>query len=331
MKFDKFPVLLFTIILLIIINFSFHVYKTNQESASHIAKFIASEKIDTVWRGWNKYQIKTADAEGKLIWYGYQLIVNTAYYLGPKGIVVQTTNGMNCQNCHLDGGTVPYANNFGKVYATYPQFSFRSNQLQTIYGRINDCLQRSLNGRAMDSTILEMRAIFAYIKWIGGDVPKGVALGGTSTVNLQYLNRSTNIYLGKKCYINNCQSCHGNNGQGKLDSLGDVYIYPPLWGEHSYNDGAGMYRLSRFAGFVKNNMPFGTDYHDPKLTDEESWDVAAFVNSQPRPHKNQTEDWQNLTKKPIDFPFGPYIDSFSVKQHKFGCFTAIQNFTKTNK
>ena len=112
MKFDKFPVLLFTIILLIIINFSFHIYKTNQESASHIAKFIASEKIDTVWRGWNKYQIKTADAEGKLIWYGYQLIVNTAYYLGPKGIVVQTTNGMNCQNCHLDGGTVPYAKQY---------------------------------------------------------------------------------------------------------------------------------------------------------------------------------------------------------------------------
>ena len=31
-------------------------------------------------------------------------------------------------------------------------------------------------------------------------------------------------------------------------------------------------------------MPFEeANYRHPKLTDEEAWDVAAFVNSQPRP------------------------------------------------
>ena len=71
-------------------------------------------------------------------------------------------------------------------------------------------------------------------------------------------------------------------------------------------------------------MPFGTDYHNPVLTDEEAWDVAAFVNSQPRPHKDQHLDWQKLAQKPIDFPFGPYTDTFSERQHKYGPFKPIQ-------
>ncbi|GAC1422686.1 MAG: hypothetical protein NVS1B13_10140 [Flavisolibacter sp.] len=69
-----------------------------------------------------------------------------------------------------------------------------------------------------------------------------------------------------------------------------------MGGTYSYNDGAGLYRLSSFAGFVKYNMPLSTDYHDPKLTDEDAWDVAAFVNSQPRPHKDQSADWKNIAK-----------------------------------
>jgi thiosulfate dehydrogenase len=70
-------------------------------------------------------------------------------------------------------------------------------------------------------------------------------------------------------------------------------------------------------------MPFGVNYQHPLLSDEDSWDVAAFVNSQPRPHINQKADWKNLSKKPIDFPFGPYADNFSEEQHKYGPFNEI--------
>jgi thiosulfate dehydrogenase len=42
--------------------------------------------------------------EGDLIRYGRQLVAQTAYYLGPKGVVAAISNGMNCQNCHLDAG-----------------------------------------------------------------------------------------------------------------------------------------------------------------------------------------------------------------------------------
>src|SRR6185312_8971469 len=98
------------------------------------------------------------------------------------------------------------------------------------------------------------------------------------------------------------------------------YAFPPLWGKNSYNDGAGLYRLSSFTDFVKSNMPFGTSWQHPILTDAQAWDVAAYVNSQPRPHKDQSMDWKNIAEKPIDFPSGPYADSFSEKQHKYGPF-----------
>src|SRR3569833_473196 len=77
---------------------------------------------DIPWHGANKNQIPLGTPQGDLVGYGRELIVNTSIYLGPKGIVAHVSNGMNCQNCHLDAGTLPYANNFGIVYANYPQF-----------------------------------------------------------------------------------------------------------------------------------------------------------------------------------------------------------------
>src|SRR6185437_10330979 len=280
------------------------------------AKPVASEIDDTLWHGRSEDQISIKTDSGKLILYGYNLIANTSFYLGPKGTVAHISNGMNCQNCHLKGGTVPYANNFGRVYSTYPQFRARNNEVESIYDRINDCFERSLNGKAMDSSEREMQAIYSYMKWLGEGVPKGVAEPGTGVMKLKYLDTAANPLAGRVVFVANCQTCHGKDGQGVKNEQGTGYVFPPLWGKHSYNDGAGLYRLSNFASFIKNNMPFGTDYHKPALTNEEAWDVAAFVNSQPRPHKNQSMDWKNITKKPFDFPFGPYIDSFPAKQHK---------------
>ena len=284
---------------------------------------ITPANADTPWHGADSYQIPFGTIQGSLIWYGQQLIANTAYYLGPAGVVAHISNGMNCQNCHLQAGTLPFANNFGKTYATYPQFRARSNSMQTIYGRITDCFQRSLNGTAPDTATLEMRAMYAYIKWLGQDVAKNANLLGTGSEKLPYLNRAANAAEGQRVYIATCSSCHGVNGQGQLGVTGSGYAYPPLWGANSYNDGAGLYRVGAFAGYVKNNMPLGTTYHTPQLSVEQAWDVAAFVNSQPRPHKDQSMDWPNIRTKPVDFPFGPYIDSFSEQQHKYGPFKPI--------
>lgn len=328
MKANWLPIFLFFIIAFVIVHDVIDSHYKTKEANKAFAAYLAAEPVDTVWRGWNKYQIPTYSDSGKLIWYGHELIANTAYYLGPKGTMAHTTNGMNCQNCHLDGGTIPFGNNYGKVYATYPQFRARNNGMQSIYDRVNDCFERSLNGKALDSSTREMQAIYAYIKWLGEDVPKGVARGGTSLMKLKSMDHAADPVAGYEVYIANCQSCHGDKGQGLLNIDATGYTYPPLWGEHSYNDGAGLYRLASFAGFVKNNMPFGTTYHDPKLTDKQAWNVAAFINSQPRPHKDQSGDWKNIAKKPVDFPYGPYIDTFSEKQHKYGPYKPIADAQK---
>jgi thiosulfate dehydrogenase len=264
------------------------------------------------------------NAEGELIRYGRLLIANTAFYLGPKGVVSHTTNGMNCQNCHLSAGTKPNGNNYGGVFSTYPKFRERRGAVENIFQRINDCLERSLNGKALDTSSHEMQAILAYIKWLGKEVPKGQKPKGAGIHQPAFMDRAADAQKGKLVYEKKCVTCHSQNGQGKMNADSITYLYPPLWGEHSYNVGAGLYRLSRFAGYVKDNMPFGATNANAQLTDVEAWDVAAFVNSQPRPKKDLSKDWPDISLKPFDHPFAPYTDSFSESQHKYGPFAVIQ-------
>lgn len=291
-----------------------------------------SDSEEHLWRGWNKYQIPENDTMTK---YGRELIENTSYYLGPKGIIAHITNGMNCQNCHLDGGTVPWGNNYSAVASTYPRFRERSGTEEDIPKRVNDCLQRSLNGQAIDSNSKEMKAIIAYMNWLGDGIPKDHKPKGSGIKTLPYMDRAADPEKGKIVFMNNCQRCHGADGQGQKEEGAYNYVYPPLWGQNSYTTAAGLFRLSRFAGYVKYNMPNDVvEYHKPKLTDEEAWDVAAFVNSQPRPVKTFKEDWPDISKKPIDHPFGPFADSFSETQHKLGPFKPIvkakEDLTKKN-
>ena len=255
--------------------------------------------------------------------YGKELIAHTAKYLGPKGIVMQISNGMNCQNCHLDAGTKVFGNNYGAVASTYPKFRARSGTSENMYKRVNDCFERSLNGKGLDTLSKEMQAIKAYITFLGSNVTKGSIPDGTGLKQLAYLDREADPENGKSVYHAKCVTCHQVNGQGQKAADGLEYTYPPLWGPHSYNDGAGLFRISTFAKYVKFNMPQGVIHSNPLLTDEEAWDVAAFVNSQSRPHINVPRDWPDISKKPVDHPFGPYADSFTEKQHKYGPFKPI--------
>ncbi|ULQ57603.1 c-type cytochrome [Flavihumibacter rivuli] len=262
--------------------------------------------------------------ERELVIYGEDLIANTAHYFGPNGIIKPITNGMNCQNCHLDAGTRAWGNNYGAVASTYPKFRDRSGSVESIARRVNDCFERSLNGSALDTNSREMKAMVTYIKWLGKDVKKGEKPLGSGIRELTYLDRAASPQKGKEAYAVKCVSCHGGNGEGLKTPDGNAYAYPPLWGEHSYNNGAGLFRLSRFAGYIRDNMPFNQSTHQsPALTNEEAWDVAAYVNSQPRPAKDLSEDWPDISKKPIDHPFGPFTDGFSEQQHKFGPYQPI--------
>ena len=264
------------------------------------------------------------DNYGNLIRYGRLLVSNTGAYFGPGGKINIHANGMSCQNCHLDAGTRLYANSYSAVNSIYPKFRARSGMVEHLEKRINDCMERSMNGEKIDSLSREMRAMVAYINWVGKDVKKGVIPSGASVADVPYLDRAADPELGKTAYGKHCVTCHGNDGLGKLNDDGYTFLYPPLWGPRSYNTAAGLYRLSRFAGYIKSNMPNLTSNHDkPVLTDEEAWDIAAFVNSMPRPDKKFAEDWPDISKKPVDHPYGPFSDKYSEEQHKYGPFKVI--------
>jgi thiosulfate dehydrogenase len=298
--------------------------QVNNKPADH---FAANQPVNEYWESPSLFTEKIEPGENReQLVYGEDLIANTSRYLGPKGSIAQITNGMNCQNCHLNAGTKPFGNNYSAVASTYPKFRERSGSNESIEKRVNDCMERSLNGSALDSNSKEMRAMVAYIKWLGKYVKKGEKPKGAGITDLKFLDRAASPATGKIVYITHCQTCHGSNGEGVMDAGKISFAYPPLWGEHSYNNGAGLFRLSRFAGYVKDNMPFAatTDHFHPQLTDEEAWDVAAFVNSQPRPQKDLSKDWPDITVKPVDHPFGPYADGFTEQQHKYGPFEPIK-------
>jgi thiosulfate dehydrogenase len=269
--------------------------------------------------------------EGDMIRYGHDLISNTSLYLGPKGKIATISNGMNCQNCHLNAGTKLWGNNYSAVFSTYPKFRDRSGTIENIYKRINDCIERSLNGTRLDTNSREIQSIYLYMKWLGKNVRKNEKPDGAGIIDLPYLHRAADPVKGKIVFVQTCQRCHGPDGSGVLHADGSTYIYPPLWGKNSYNTGAGLYRISRFAGYVKDNMPFGIRYDSTQLTNEEAWDVAAFVNSQPRPVKDCSKDWPDISRKPVDYPFGPYADGFSERQHKYGPFEPIRLIKEKKK
>ncbi len=284
-----------------------------------------------LWEAPDLYLAAT-DPEADLIRYGRDLITHTQDYFGENGLVrAGSINGMNCQNCHLDAGSKPFGNNYFAVQSTYPQQRARSGSLETISKRVNDCFLRSLNGEALDTTSREMLAILAYLRWLGTGIPKGEKPKGAGLVEVPFLDRAADPATGQLVYQTKCASCHGARGQG-LPMPESARMYPPLWGDKSYNEGAGLFRMSRFAGYVKANMPFGASFQNPQLSDEEAWDVAAFINSQPRPkHPFLKTDWPNIAKKPYDHPFGPYADTFPETQHKYGPFEPIVAFNKQKK
>jgi len=271
------------------------------------------------------------DSDAKLIAYGRDLIARTQDYFGEYGNVRPASiNGLNCQSCHLDAGSKPFGNNYFAVTSTYPQMRARSGALETIPKRVNDCFLRSMNGQALDTTSREMKAIVSYMRWLGTGIPRGEKPAGAGLVEVPFLDRAADPVRGQQIYAGKCASCHGADGQG-LPIPDSPRDYPPLWGNDSYNEGAGLFRMSRLAGYVKANMPFGASYQNPQLSDEEAWDVAAFVNAQPRPkHPFLDTDWPKIEKKPYDHPFGPFADTFPEAQHKYGPFGPIVAFYKSS-
>jgi len=271
------------------------------------------------------------DDYGRLVRQGRDLVTATYAHIGPQvsdPAKRYAGNNLACGDCHLEAGTKKFGLPIFGLYNQFPHYSARAGEEITVEDRVNACMTRSLNGRALPVDAPQMQAFVAYIKFLSTGVPPKERLPGLGAGNIPELHRAADPARGRTIYLAQCQGCHNTDGSGILRSLPTTdlgYIVPPLWGPQSFNDGAGMNRLITAANFVHSNMPQGADYLNPVLSVADAWDVAAFVVSQPRPHKEGLDkDFPDLALKPVDTPYGPYLDHFSAEQHKYGPYGPIR-------
>jgi thiosulfate dehydrogenase len=275
------------------------------------------------------------DDWGRTVRYGRDLTVKTASLIGPEVSDPAhrfAGNNLNCQSCHIEGGTKEFGLPFKGVYVDFPNYRARSGSVGTVEDRVQGCMIRSMNGKQLPADGPEMTAIVAYLKFLSTGLSVGAPTKGRGSGKMPELTRAADPVRGQAVYAQSCAACHGEQGQGqRAGALGDAqgYTIPPLWGPDSFNDGAGMARLGDAANFIHANMPDGTTWQKPALSVEDSWDVAAFVESHDRPHKPDLDrDFPNRLQKPVDAPYGPYADKFELSQHKLGPFQPIREAIK---
>ena len=267
--------------------------------------------------------------------YGRRLVANTAELLGqdhPDPNRRYISSRLNCGSCHLATGTEPGTLTLLQTDEHYPRFSGRAGNMTDIEDRINECMQRSMNGKPLPMDSPEMIAMAAYLRSLGSQYEaSGASLKkADEPPPFKTPNRAADVAMGQVVYSTRCSICHGADGLGLLatEDKGKGYLFPPLWGPDSFNDGAGMHRVLTAARFIKTRMPLG----EPTLTDDEAFDVAAFINTKPRPELTNLErDYPDKTAKPIDNPYGPYADDFPIEQHRFGPFQPIDEYYKALK
>ena len=270
------------------------------------------------------------DVYGRTVRHGRDLIHNTFRYIGPEVKDKNKRyagNNLACSSCHISAGTVKFGAPFVGTFADYPQYRIRENVVQTIQGRINGCMERSMNGKPLPDESPEMQAMVAYMKFMSSGIPVGTEVEGRLTPKIKIIDRAADPAKGKLVYDAQCAACHGARGEGmRVGKKGDAqgYVNPPVWGPASYNNGAGMNRVIQAARFIRYNMPQGVTYETPLLSEEEAFDVSAYINSQKRPVKARLDkDFPDRREKPADAAFAPYREGFTAQQHKYGPFKPI--------
>lgn len=232
---------------------------------------------------------------GEAVRYGKSLFVDTQQlrdkYVG---------NGLDCANCHLDSGRKADSAPLWGAYPMYPAYRKKNDHVNTMEERIQGCFRYSMNGMPPPSGSKELTAMVAYSYWLSTGAPIGKAQPGRGYPKLAKPAEEPDIVRGKKVFEANCAICHGDKGQGT--QVNGKYAFPPLWGKDSFNWGAGMHRINTAASFIKANMPLGKPN---SLSDQEAWDVAAYMNSHERPQ---------------DPRLGNSIEETASTFHKHDCF-----------
>lgn len=246
------------------------------ETASLPVKSIApqpapmQEEISAVTYSPPSPQGAPADIKDAVI-LGFNILTETGKYASPY-----VGNKLSCSNCHFKAGITEGGKNGGLslvgVGATYPKFRKRQDYAVDLVTRTNDCFKRSMNGQPLPEESKEMTAIVTYYQWISKGLPIYAEIPWLNLLPLQNTHTPDKA-TGGQLYAAKCAACHGGDGEG-------TGAAPPLWGNDSFNDGAGMHKPATMASFAHLNMPLG----NPDLSVEEALDVAEYVTAQPRPH-----------------------------------------------
>jgi thiosulfate dehydrogenase len=156
-------------------------------------------------------------------------------------------NALNCTNCHLDAGLNPNAGPFVGLSRVYPEYRTRVARNMSLADRVNECFERSLNGKTLPPDCSKLQAVVAYINWLSEGVPAGSVIQWRGIPRI-HATRQPDPVNGKKVFGTRCVFCHGMDGQGTM-------IAPPVWGPKSYTIASEMARNSVAASFIKANMP----------------------------------------------------------------------------
>ncbi len=205
---------------------------------------------------------------------GEAIVENTTTHPMSKGYI---GNALNCTSCHLNNGRHEKAGTFLGTATAYPAWSPRENRVITLEDRVLNCFMRSCNGTRPPLGSELSVAVTAFIASLSEGQPLKMnakrPVGPGAIKLLAVKPEQVDLKRGASLYTSRCAECHQEDGQGDTNN-------PPVWGEQSYNDGAGLASVENLAAWLKVAMPLdSTD-----LTDQQALDIAAFVNSHERSH-----------------------------------------------
>lgn len=206
---------------------------------------------------------------------GHDLFVNTQQLRGEN-----VFNDMNCSSCHLGDGAQPFSAPVWPAAVVLPNFRSKNQQVNSLEERIAGCFSFSMNGKPPEYGSDNLLALAAYHQWLAKGVPiyqAGNSLYGRGYPIVQP-DTEPSYERGQALYEANCSICHAEDGGGSM--VGDNVQFPAVWGDTSYNWGAGISRINTLAGFIHNNMPLG---QPRSMSVQDSWDLADYINSQERP------------------------------------------------
>ena len=193
-------------------------------------------------------------------------------------------NDLSCSNCHLDDGRRADSAPMWGAWVKYPAYRKKNDHVNSMEERLRGCFTYSLDAPHSESGVApeagdpRLTDLQAYKYWLATGAPTGATMPGRGYPTVADPAQPADPTRGARVYAEKCVVCHGEDGQG-VRAESEV-VFPPLWGDKSYNWGAGMHRVNTAAGFIQANMPLG---QAGSLSDQDAWDVASYINSKPRP------------------------------------------------